>query len=164
MDLRKLILEASHSHMVYMSLVPNARLLKWADILLQIEPILEIDASRTFGNPDDTLKREQLIYLFKRDLRDMVYEPIYAMANSIRLRLNGPDMPSKDPEYMLIRSRMDSINTKCEERKVDPDYDVTVLKNDLIKEMNAAFRFLNKAITTGPKYPEIKTRVEMIGE
>ncbi len=152
MELRPLILEASHSYMVYMSLVPNARLLKWADVLLQIEPIITLEGPA----------KEQAIYLLKRDLRNMAYESVFAMANAIRLKVNHPDMPNKDPECIQARMQLNTICTQCEERKLDPDYDAISLKNSLIAAMNTAFRFLNKV--QDHKYPEIKTRKEMIGD
>lgn len=159
MKFKELVLEAAHSYMIYMTLVPNARLLKWADTLLQVGSIIDIDASESYGSESDKVRRAQEIYALNRDLRAMAYEPIYAMANAIRLKMNHPDMP-KDAEYLKARHNIESACSRAEERKLDPEYDIIILKNSLIMSMNEAFGMLNKL--QDHKYPEIKTRKEMI--
>lgn len=160
MDFKLLVLEASHSYMVYMNLVPNAKLLKWADILLQAGAILDIDASTSYGSDADKLLRQQQLNLMRRDLRALIYEPIFAMANAIRIKLHHPDMAQKDKEFITLKQQLDSTCIKSEDRKVDPDVDVIALKNSLISAMNQAFAYLNKI--QEHQYPKIPTRKEMI--
>lgn len=160
MDFKNLIVEASHSYLVYINLVPNAKLLKWADILLQAGAIIDIDASTSYGSDIDRLLRQQQLHLLRKDLRALIYEPIFAMANAIRVRLHHPDMGLKDKELIAVRQQLDSTCIKAEERKVDPDVDIVALKNSLVTAMNQAFAYLNKI--QDHQYPKIPTRKEMI--
>lgn len=160
MNYKELVLEASHSYMIYMSLVPNAKLLKWADILLQVGSILDIDASETHGPDEARLSRKQQLHLVKRDLKALIYEPIYAMANAIRLKMHHPDMNSKDKDFITSRQQLDTACVKAEDKKLDPDVDIIAVKNSLISAMNTAFDYLNKV--QEHKYTNIPTRTQMI--
>lgn len=147
--MRDMILEAAHSYLIYTTFVPNARLLKWADVLLYVDPIVNKDG----------LERDQAVYGLKRELRNMVYEPMAAMANAMRLKINHPDM-NTGADYVDVQKAINEACTSTSKAILDPNADVLVIKADLIKVMNLCFKWLNKV--QSQQYPEIKSRLEML--
>lgn len=146
---RELVLESAHTFAIYTMLVPDGRLLKWADVMLYAVDALE--------QPDSKV-REQAAQLFRNELERLVFEPIYALGKAIATNLPNEKNNAADVSTEIEKYRTEIFNTlKSTKKEIDTDEatpDFVALKYKIIDSINKCFAFLNKVQDF--QYPEIK--------
>lgn len=157
MNTKQLVLEAAHTFAIYTMLVPNGRLLKWADVML-----FAVDAME---NEDEKI-RDQCREMFKIELQRLTFEPIYALAKAITTNLPN-EAKTKEVSDEIERHRTNLKDTAKKVKKIideseDTEPDFVKLKYELIDAMNECFAFLNKVQDF--EYPEIQPSTTMMPE
>lgn len=155
MNTKQLVLEAAHTFAIYTMLVPNGRLLKWADVML-----FAVDA---IENEDEKI-REQCAEMFRIELERLTFEPIYALTKAIAT--NMPNEAKMDDVKKEIEDRRANlIKTANDAKKAIDDAenpDFITLKYQLIDAINNCFTYLNKVQDF--QYPEIQPSTTMMPE
>ncbi len=152
MSTKKLVLEAAHTHTIYSMLVPNGRLLRWADVMLNMVEVIEAT--------DEKLK-EFSLFRFKVELNKLIYEPLLALTKAIASNLpkeeTNKEIGAKIEEH---RSNLSKVVAEVQSMLVKDDFDPVAVKYKLINVVNDCFSYLNKVQEV--EYPQLKSMDELL--
>lgn len=155
MNTKELVLESAHTFAVYTMLVPNGRLLKWADVMLYAVDAIE--------NEDEKI-RNQCKEMFRVELERLTFEPIYALSKAIVTNL--PNEAEDEETKTKIEEHRTKLKEATEQVRNEvnsesaPDF--VKQKYRLIDAMNECFAFLNKVQDF--QYTEIQPSTTMMPE
>lgn len=155
MDTKQFVLEAAHSYTIYTALVPQGRLLKWADVMLYAVEAIEAK--------DEKIK-EQCTQLFRAELERLVFEPIYVLTKAVATNLpreeKNVEVGAKIEQHRQNILKVVKSVKESMDGAVQPD--LIALKYKLIDALNECFAYLNKVQNF--QYPEIKHSSDIMPE